>query len=203
MKIILASSSKRRIEIMKAAGFSFETAVHTHDEETNLHLPVIEYVQQCAAGKAKPVAEENRDALVIGADTVVFLDGEVIGKPRDRADAEKMLKKMSGKTHKVLTGLSIFYGGKSFSSYEETGVTFKKIGEAELIWYLNRADYMDKAGAYAIQEEASFFIERIDGDYFNVVGFPVYRFSLLFKEAAGVEYFEAIEEACRKGGKEK
>jgi len=193
MNIILASKSKRRIEIMKSLGFVFTIAEHMHDEEMDLHLPADEYVMECSLKKALSVEDKKNDSLIIGADTVVCLENEIIGKPKDIDDARRMLMKMSGKTHQVLTGMTLLFNNKKISGIEKTNVTFKKLDEDEIIWYLKRADYMDKAGAYAIQEEASFFIERIDGDYFNVVGFPVFRFSMLYKEAVGEHYYKLID----------
>jgi len=192
MNIILASKSKRRIEIMKSLGFVFEIAEHMHDEETDLHLSAEEYVKECSLKKAMSVEFRNIDDLVIGADTVVCIEGEIIGKPKDKEDARRMLMKMSGRTHQVLTGMTLIKNDRKISGVEKTDVTFKKLDKDEISWYLDRADYMDKAGAYAIQEEASFFIERIDGDYFNVVGFPVYRFSILYMEAVKEQYYHII-----------
>ncbi|MDD3803665.1 MAG: Maf family protein [bacterium] len=189
--IILASESPRRIEILKGMGLTFSIRKHSHTEEhLNIASPV-SFVKECSLQKARSAVKSDRE-IVIGADTIVYLDGEIIGKPSSKTDAKKMLMKLSGKKHAVFTGLALITGEKTVTGVQKTDVCFREISLKEIESYLNVAEYMDKAGAYAVQEEASLFIEKIEGDFFNVVGFPVLLFSKLFEAAAGVELYKTI-----------
>ena len=191
MKIILASESPRRIEMMKDMGLEFSVRKHSHSEN-HLHVKSpSSFVRVCSRHKAES-AFINDSELLIGADTIVYIEGRIIGKPDSKKSAKKMIRLLSGKKHSVYTGLTIKYRGKTVSGVEKTNVFFKTIGETEIDLYLNKASYMDKAGAYAVQEEASLFIEKISGDFFNVVGFPVMLFSKLFEKATGEKLYKAI-----------
>lgn len=188
-KLILASASKRRIEILTRVGFTFDVTDHAFDEDNHSSSDPRAYVIESAEGKARSVRQEG---IIIGADTIVLLNNEIIGKPRTREDAGKMLEKLSGKSHYVYTGIALVRGDKAVTGIEETEVHFRKLDSREIELYLEHADYMDKAGAYAIQEQASLFIDRINGDYLNVVGFPVTLFTALLEGISGKRYYEFI-----------
>lgn len=191
IEIVLGSESKRRIELLKSIGVDFIVAKHSHSEE---HIEIKDprkFVLLCSYEKAKSVLKKENQ-LVIGADTIVFIDGKIIGKPKDRKDGLKMMKMLSGKKHSVYTGITLLFKNKVISNYARTDVYFRKITERELKWYIQNASYIDKAGAYAVQEEASMFVEKIDGDFFNVVGFPIFLFSKMFKEITSKDIFEYI-----------
>ena len=173
MKIVLASKSPRRKEILENLGFRFEVIVSNADEICSIADPA-EYVMEIATRKGKEVAKRNaEDILVISCDTVVVVDGQVIGKPLDREDAVKMLKMLSGRSHTVVSGLSLFLNGKSLVDFDSTEVTFAKMPDDFIEYYVSTGDPLDKAGAYAVQGLTSLYIERINGCYFNVVGLPV------------------------------
>lgn len=188
-KLVLASASKRRIEILTRVGFTFDVTDHSFDESSHSSTDPRSYVIESAEGKARSI---KREGIVIGADTIVLLNNEIIGKPRSTEDAGKMLEKLSGKSHYVYTGIALVNGDEAVTGIEETEVHFRKLDSREIELYLEHADYMDKAGAYAIQEQASLFIDRINGDYLNVVGFPVTLFTSLLEGISGKRYYEFI-----------
>ncbi len=143
------------------------------------------YVQRLAHHKAEVVAQKKENRLVLGADTVVVIDGQILGQPQDPEDAERMLRQLSGKWHKVLTGVALVRRGDgacSLIAHESTRVHFAELTEEELAWYVNTGEPMDKAGAYAIQGRAAAFIKELEGDYFNIVGLPVRRVYELLRE---------------------
>jgi septum formation protein len=134
------------------------------------------FAKKAAAAKARAVAEKHKNSIVIGADTIVVLGRKILGKPKNKKDASAMLKSLSGTTHKVITGLAVFIPGKKMvSSYALTQVTMKKVSQRAIADYVNSGRPLDKAGAYGIQEIEDPFIEKIEGDYDNVVGLPVYK----------------------------
>lgn len=175
-KLILASASPRRRELMALAGFDFEVITADVDEVLDPSLEPCELVMSLAFQKASAVAEYNPDAAVIGADTVVVLDGKVLGKPHSEEEAVQMLRELSGNTHEVYTGVCIIKGDKVHKFYECTGVTFWPLEDELITQYVASKEPMDKAGAYGIQGKGSVLVKGIEGDYFNVVGFPVSRF---------------------------
>ena len=188
-ELILASASKRRIEILRRIGFRFSIVQHRFDEASHASKNPHDYVIESAEGKARSVEGEG---MIIGADTIVVLDDEIIGKPVTKEDAGKMLEKLSGRRHYVYTGIALRNSDRILSGIEKTEVYFRELDSREIELYLDNSDYMDKAGAYAIQEQASVFIERINGDYLNVVGFPLRRFVTLLEEITGKRYYEYI-----------
>ena len=191
MKIILASESLRRIEMLTEMGLKFEVRKHRHTEE---HFDVkspFSFVKLCSKHKAES-AVSKKDELIIGADTIVYIDKKIIGKPVSRISAKRMITLLSGKKHTVYTGLTLIYKGEIFSGVQKTDVFFRRVKSNEIDSYLDRAEYMDKAGAYAVQEEASLFIEKISGDFFNVIGFPLILFSDLFEKATGEALYKTI-----------
>ena len=184
MRIILASNSPRRKELLAQLGVTFEV-IPSKFEEQAVGLPPSKLVEHFAYMKGSDVAQSIQgEALVIGSDTIVFLD-EIMGKPKHREDAFNMLKKLSGKQHQVLSGLSVIntLTGESLTGYECTKVKMKELSDAEITAYINTGEPMDKAGAYAIQGMGSLFVEGIEGDYFNVVGLPLFRLGKM------LEYF--------------
>ncbi len=178
-KFILASASPRRKELLSGMGIDFEVIVSEADESSvTKELEPELYVQELAMLKAAAVAREqkkNKHALIIGADTVVTLDGEILGKPKDEADAENMLKRLSGRTHEVYTGYCVIRVKDGFSvcAAVKTEVKFKEINDDKIRSYIATGEPMDKAGAYGIQGLGGLLIEKINGDYANVVGLPV------------------------------
>lgn len=172
MKLVLASKSPRRSEILKNAGIDFTVRVADADETIPEGTSPEDAVVFLAARKALAV-ERAEDETVLGADTVVVLDGEILGKPKNREDAYNMLKSLSGRVHSVFTGVCAIDNGASMTFAEETKVEFYKLTDEEINTYINTDEPYDKAGAYGIQGLASKFIRGIEGDYFNVVGLPL------------------------------
>lgn len=174
-KIILASASPRRRQLMEEAGIPFE-AMPSGAREID-SLPPRALVEENARLKAADVAEKFPERLVLGADTTVALGGKIFGKPKDLAEAAQMLRELQGKTHSVWTGVCLAKksGGKFFSkcAARESKVSFKNLSGAEIAEYLAKVDVLDKAGAYAAQERGEMIIEKIDGDFDNVMGLPM------------------------------
>jgi len=182
--LILASSSPRRAELLAAAGYRFEVAPQAVDETVRPGEAPEAYVVRVAWEKVHGMCRKS-GSIVIGADTVVVIDGEILGKPRDDRDAADMLKRLSGRTHEVLTGV-VLRGDQLVSDLARTAVRFLPLTEAEIGWYVASGEPRDKAGAYAIQGLASRFVDRIDGSYSNVVGLPIALVSRLLRRL-GVE----------------
>jgi septum formation protein len=173
--LILASKSPRRCYLLEQAGIEFSVIPSSFDENSvKLSSPDI-YVRQLAESKAGDISEQYPDSWVIGADTIVLIDGSILGKPGSSTEARTMLKSLSGKTHQVLTGYCICCHkiGRLFSEAVKTEVRFKKLTEKEIDWYINSGEPFDKAGAYGIQGIGMFLVRRINGSYTNVVGLPV------------------------------
>ncbi len=175
MRLILASSSPRRAELLRAAGFQFDIVPADLDEDRRGGEPPAAYVRRLASDKSAAVARRRPDSgeVVLGADTAVVIDGDVLGKPVDDADAEQMLARLSGRRHEVVTGVSLRAGGQEVGRVEATAVWFAAMTSADISWYVASGEGRDKAGAYGIQGLASRFIPRIDGSYTNVVGLPI------------------------------
>jgi septum formation protein len=170
--LVLASQSPRRSEILRQAGIPFTVRVTTVDESVQAGELPEAYVQRLAVEKAMAV-EAGPDELVLGADTTVVIDGEMLAKPEDAADARRMLGLLSGRKHEVLTGIALRRGGEVVKDWAATSVWFTTMTEEEIDEYVASGEPMDKAGGYAIQGLASKYIEKIEGCYFNVVGLPV------------------------------
>ena len=182
MKIVLASKSPRRKELLSLLDLDFQIITADIDETIDNTLPVSDEVARLSLEKAKAVATAlTLDTVIISADTVVELDGCVMGKPKDEADAFNMLKSLSGNTHRVLTGVTVMCGDKVLTQIVTTAVTFRTLSDDEIFAYIKTLEPMDKAGAYGIQGRASKFVSRIEGDYFNVVGLPVCTLSTMLK----------------------
>jgi septum formation protein len=175
-KLVLASSSPRRAEILAGVGWPFEVMAANIDESRRPGEDALNYVKRLAATKAETVAAQFTEGLVLGADTVVVVQQEILGQPRDDDDARRMLKLLSGKWHEVMTGVALIRAGDRLQlkvEVETTRVRFAEISAAEIDWYVATGEPRGKAGAYGIQGKAALFIEEIQGDYFNVVGLPV------------------------------
>ena len=171
---MLASASPRRAQLLRAAGFSFDTLAVDIDERVRPGEPPAEYVRRLAAEKsAAAQCRLPQDAVVLGADTAVVVDGDVLGKPRDSADAERMLRRLSGRRHEVMTGVSVRRGDTEIGRVETTGMHCRVLSDADVSSYVASGEGRDKAGAYALQGWASRFVLRIDGSYSNVVGLPM------------------------------
>ena len=188
MKIVLASSSPRRAEILRNAGIAFDIHTTQIDETALPGEPAREMVARLAEAKARAAAIQlgaaPRECIVVGADTTVELDGEILGKPRDSADAREMLAKLSGRTHHVLTGIFLLRlpSGAERKAVENSTVTFAPISQREIDAYVATGEPLGKAGAYAIQGFAGRYISGIEGCYFNVVGLPLARLYALLRE---------------------
>jgi septum formation protein len=177
-KLILASGSPRRAEILTSVGWEF-TKDSADIDETELTGELPEnYVQRLAREKAETVAQKYSDAIILGADTTVVINDQIIGKPVDLADAKRMLKMLSGNWHEVLTGVALVQNSKfkiqnSKFGIQRTRVKFAEMSDEEIEFLAEKGEPLDKAGAYAVQAQAALFIEKIEGDYWNVVGLPV------------------------------
>jgi len=174
-RLILASASPRRRELLTQAGFRFEVIPAHINEDVRPDEDPIAYVIRLAREKARAVREQLNDAqaIVLGADTTVTLDGHILAKPEDPADAIRMLRMLSGRTHRVITGVAVATADGTEVAAEVTGVQFVTLREEEIADYVSTGEPMDKAGAYGIQGYAARWIPRIEGCYFNVVGLPV------------------------------
>ena len=168
-RIILASASPRRRELMELAGYDFEVICADIVEVVPENVQPQEVVMSLALQKA----QENEDAVVVGSDTVVALDGKILGKPHSESEACEMLRLLSGRTHKVFTGVAVVGDGKAKNFFDETDVEFYPLGEDEIKKYVATGEPMDKAGAYGIQGKGSVLVKRINGDFFNVMGLPI------------------------------
>ncbi|NLG81868.1 MAG: septum formation inhibitor Maf [Bacilli bacterium] len=173
MKIILASNSPRRKELFKYIVDDFTVHVSEIIEDYDPTFKPEEIVTYLSKQKALAVSKTFPTDVIVGSDTIVYIDGEVLGKPHSKEEAYKMLRKLAGRTHKVYTGVTIIYHNQIESFYSETSVTFYEMSDAEIYQYIETNEPMDKAGAYGIQGYGAKFIKSIEGDYFTVVGLPV------------------------------
>ena len=187
MRLILASGSPRRAELLRAAGFVFDVFVPDVDETRRDGEPAEEYVRRVSQDKSSAAlrclrandgdasqTDGRRNAeVIIAADTVVVVNGDILGKPRDDSDAASMLRRLSGRWHEVMTGVSVRAGLRETGSVALTRVQFAELTDTDIDWYVTSGETVDKAGAYAIQGLGSRFIPRIDGSYANVVGLPI------------------------------
>ena len=195
MKFILASKSPRRREILEMLGIDFEVITSDADESSNITDPR-RLVEELSLRKGVAVRDaliaagrDLSDTVIISSDTVVAIDGEILGKPRDEEDARRMLRLYSGRSHEVVSGICICADGICRSAHEVTEVAFDEMDEDTVCHYVDTAKPWDKAGAYAIQGLASAYILGIKGDYFNVVGLPVHRLYRLYFEIFGENIF--------------
>ncbi|MBX3282742.1 MAG: septum formation inhibitor Maf [Acidobacteria bacterium] len=172
-KIILASASPRRVEILTSVGWPFEKVPADIDENEIEGETPENYVTRLAEEKALAIARERPDELVLGADTTVVVDSDILAKPADIADAKRMLRRLSGRSHYVLTGVAVAFNDAVESALERTRVDFREMCEDEITFLAENGEPLDKAGGYAVQAQAALFISGIEGDYWNVVGLPI------------------------------
>ncbi|MBI4235060.1 septum formation protein Maf [Candidatus Peregrinibacteria bacterium] len=195
-QIILASSSPRRKELLEQIGLKF--IIHPSEFEEKLQLDDKEKTPKelaiyNALGKAQKIARHYKNALIIGVDTIVAFQNHIIGKPKDREDAARILRLLSNTTHQVITGISIFDSdrNRALNGVEITDVTMDRLEEKDIMRYIASGEGEDKAAGYAIQGMGSLFVKKIDGDYFNVVGLPIHHlYKLLYKQWSGYKFYE-------------
>ena len=184
-RVILASDSPRRRELLQLIGIEHEVRPADIDERYLPHESPSAHAERLAREKASAIDEDG--AVTIGSDTIVVIDGDVLGKPRDRAHAREMLKRLSGRSHVVMTGVAVRWQGRVASGLEEVGVTFRALGDDEIERYIDTGEPMDKAGAYGIQGFGATLVDRIDGDYFAVMGLALNRLVRLCR-SLGLDY---------------
>ncbi len=182
IKFVLASQSPRRAELLKYITPEFEILPSDCDETVPDGVPADEVPQILAVRKALHVRELRPDALVIGCDTVVIIDGVILGKPHDAQDAKRMLRLLSGRTHTVVSGVCICLGSKTLSFTQNTLVSFYDMSDEEIDSYVQECSPLDKAGAYGIQDRGGLFVKHIDGDFYNIVGLPIARLNREIKQ---------------------
>ncbi len=182
-EIILASNSPRRKQLLRQIDLEFSVIPSTVHEDFSLKLPPAEFVRHYAAEKARAVAREHANALVIGADTIVVHGVNILGKPADRADSFRMLSELSGRTHTVLTGVSLQILSENIEDtfFEATRVTFQRLSADDINYYIDNYKPFDKAGSYGIQDWFATGIKKVDGCFYNVVGFPLAAFYRHFR----------------------
>ena len=183
MQLILASQSPRRQELLKLFNIPFTIRVADIDETMDNNKPAFDEVARVSRLKAEAIPRQPED-VVIAADTIVVCAGQVLGKPKDAADAFAMLRLLSGRDHQVMTGLTLLRGEQVLSCTEVTDIHFRELTDQEITAYIRTGEPMDKAGAYGIQGGAALFAEKLCGDYFNVVGLPVCRLGQLLRQIA-------------------
>ena len=184
-RVILASASPRRRDLLTLVGIAHEVRPADIDETHRRDEAPPAYAERLAREKA--CAIDAPDAVTIGSDTIVVVDGDILGKPRDRAHAVEMLRRLSGRSHVVITGVAVRWNGRIVSAVEEVGVTFRALSWADIERYADTGEPMDKAGAYGIQGYGATIVERVDGDYFAVMGLPLTRLTRIVREI-GLRY---------------
>ncbi len=173
INVILASASPRRRELLQYIFSDFEIKASSVEEIVPSDISSKKYPEYLSKLKAEDIAKEHFDALVIGADTIVLLGEKILGKPKDKEDSREMLSSLSGNIHKVITGCTLVYKGKSLTFSVTTDVEFYNLTDDEIEEYISSDEPYDKAGGYGIQSKGALLVKKIDGDYFNVVGFPI------------------------------
>jgi septum formation protein len=187
IRVILASQSPRRRELLALVGIDHEVMPADINEDVRPGEQAVPYTERLAREKAAVIAAKHPEAYVIAADTTVVVDGEIVGKPEDAADAQRMLRRLSGRSHVVCTGIAVAHGARTESAVEQVTVTFRELTDEDIVAYVATGEPMDKAGAYGIQGWGATIVERVDGDYFSVMGLGLRRLVALF-ERQGVAY---------------
>ncbi|KPL04487.1 MAG: hypothetical protein AMJ90_00660 [candidate division Zixibacteria bacterium SM23_73_2] len=184
VKLILASSSPRRKQILRREGFEFEVLIPRHVEVKDISSDPVSHVLRLSKEKAESVLDKVKGGLILGADTIVVLEGKILGKPKDKDEAFLILNRLSGKTHQVYTGITLIHKetGKNRSDYDCTRVKFNQLKKEEILNYIATGEPMDKAGAYGIQGMGGFLVEGIQGELDNVIGLPVKSLKRLLVE---------------------
>ena len=183
MQLILASQSPRRKELLGLFGLPFVIRVADIDETMSPEKSAADEVARVSRTKAMAVPREEDD-VVVAADTIVVCGGQVLGKPKDEADAYRMLRLLSGRDHQVMTGMTVLQGETALTVTEITDIHFRQLSDREILRYIATGEPMDKAGSYGIQGGAALFAEKMSGDYYNVMGLPVCRLGQLLKQIA-------------------
>jgi septum formation protein len=183
-KLILASSSPRRRQILSDAHVRFEIRIPPNINEESLSPDPVEHVLSVSRAKAESISPQIAEGIILGADTIVVLNGEILGKPQDKREAFLILKKLSGKTHTVYTGITLInkLNGKTLSDYDSTEVTFNRLEEDKIGSYIETGEPMDKAGAYGIQGMGAFLVKEIKGNLDNVIGLPTEKLKEMLKK---------------------
>ncbi len=195
LRVILASQSPRRRELLSLVGIAHDVQPADIDETFLTGEHPRDHAERLARGKADAIAAREPDAVVIGSDTIVVVDGDVLGKPTDENDAVRMLARLAGRSHTVVTAVAVAWRGETRSAVEEVGVTFHPLSRAEIDAYIATREPMDKAGAYGIQGYGATIVSRVDGDYFAVMGLPLQRLIRVL-DALGIRYaFGPLEAA--------
>ncbi len=191
MRIILASKSKCRYDLMRKSGLDFEVMPSNYEEDHSIRSNPLSLVKELALGKARDVAGRVSDSIVIGADSMVLLDGELMGKPKSRSEAFNQISKLLGRTHELITGLAVINTntGEEVVTSCSTRVTFRRISDEEINDYLDSIDYLSLAGSYMIDGPTMLFVEGISGSYSNVVGLPMNKLAVILK-GMGVKLFK-------------
>lgn len=197
MNVILASQSPRRRELLTLIGVTHSVQPADIDESVHPNEAPAAHAERLARTKAGVIAEREAGSLVIGSDTIVVIDDEILGKPTDEAHAAQMLRKLKGRTHTVVTAVAVARGGTVWSGVENVAVTFRDLSEQMIADYIATREPMDKAGSYGIQGFGATIVERIDGDYFAVMGLPLGRLIGLCKQAGANYRFGALSDASR------
>jgi septum formation protein len=187
LRVILASQSPRRRELLTLIGIDHEVRPADVDEEVWPDEQPVPHCERLARTKAAALSAAHPEALVIGSDTIVVIDGSILGKPTSHADAERMLARLAGRTHTVFTAIAVAHEGRTLSAVESVSVTFRPLDAAQIAAYVATGEPMDKAGAYGIQGFGATIVERIEGDYFSVMGLPLGRLIELVR-ALGLRY---------------
>ena len=183
MQLILASQSPRRKELLGLFRIPFQIRVADIDETMDPDRPAAEEVARVSRAKAMAIPRQPRD-VVVAADTIVVCGGQVLGKPKDKDDAYRMLRLLSGRDHQVMTGMTVLRGEQALTTTEITDIHFRQLTDREILGYIATGEPMDKAGSYGIQGGAALFAEKLHGDYYNVMGLPVCRLGQLLKQIA-------------------
>jgi septum formation protein len=195
LRVILASQSPRRRELLSLVGIAHDVQPADIDESYLTGERPRDHAERLARGKAETIAAREPDAVVIGSDTIVVVDGDVLGKPADENDAVRMLARLAGRSHTVVTAVAVSWRGETRSAVEEVGVTFHPLSRREIDDYIATREPMDKAGAYGIQGYGATIVARVDGDYFAVMGLPLQRLIRVL-DALGIRYaFGPLEAA--------
>lgn len=184
-KLILASSSPRRKKLLRQAGLSFVVRLSDVEERFQLTESPAQNAKRIALEKALSVRDSLKSGIIVGADTIVVLGKKILGKPRNKEEARRMLRRLSGKTHRVYTGFALVdvKTGRRYAGVEKTSVTFRRLGADEIRRYVASGSPMDKAGAYGIQDDyGAVFVEKVEGCFYNVMGFPLSRFITVLKQ---------------------
>jgi septum formation protein len=184
-RVVLASASPRRRELLTLVGIEHEVRPANIDESYLAGEAPAEHAERLAREKA--VAVHEAGVVTIGSDTIVVIDGDILGKPRDREHASAMLRRLSGRSHVVMTGVAVYWNDRLLSALEMVGVTFRSLTSDEIERYIDTGEPMDKAGAYGIQGYGATIVERVNGDYFSVMGLPLRRLAGLLRDA-GLHY---------------